>query len=411
MSIHHGLFTSEAVSAGHPDKLCDRISDAVLDAFLERDPRARVACEAFAAHGKILVAGEFRTRSPRHFDQVRDAAEDIVRGVLREVGYGTETLDIDPDRCEVEVRFSPQSAEIAAGVDREDQELGAGDQGMMFGYATDETEHLMPMAWSLATDLIARGTELRARGAVPLRPDAKSQVTLRYADGRPIGVDTVVVSWQHEPDVGLEEAQEILRTQVVDEVVPPELRLDGFKLHLNPAGAWTVGGPRGDTGLTGRKIIVDTYGAACPHGGGAFSGKDPSKVDRSGAYAARWVAKNVVAAGLARRCTVQVAYAIGVAAPVSVDVDTAGTGRVPDAEIKRAVRNTFDLTPAGIIRDLDLLRPIYKATSSLGHFGRWRPAETYRWEDTSRAEALRAAVRGGRAEGLPAVVGPAGEAG
>ena len=405
MSIQHGLFTSEAVSAGHPDKLCDRISDAILDAFLERDPHARVACETLAAHGKILVVGEFRTQSRHHFDEVEDAAKDLVREVLREVGYTSAASDIDPESCDVEVRFNHQSAEIAAGVDRDGQELGAGDQGMMFGYATDETEHLMPKAWSLATDLIARGTELRAGGSVPLRADGKSQVTMLYENGRPIGVDTVVLSWQHDPDIDLEEAQEILRAQIVDEVVPTDLRVDDFKLHLNPAGAWTVGGPRGDSGLTGRKIIVDTYGAACPHGGGAFSGKDPSKVDRSGAYAARWVAKNVVAAGLARRCTVQVAYAIGVAEPVSVHVDTAGTGRVPDAEIGRAVNVVFDLTPAGIIRDLDLLRPIYRATSSLGHFGRWRDAATYRWEDTSRAEALAGEV--GRAARTPAVIGEA----
>ena len=391
MSIHHGLFTSEAVSAGHPDKIADRISDAVLDAFLERDPRARVACETFVAHRKILVAGEFRTASPEDFHAVRDRAEDIVRDVLREVGYGTDALDIDPDRCEVEIRFNHQSPEIARGVDGAEA-LGAGDQGMMFGYATDETEHLMPLAWSLATDLIARGTELRIQGGAPLRPDAKSQVTVRYEGGRPVGVSAVVLSWQHEAGIDARAVRDLLRTEVLDAVVPPELRLDDFALHLNPAGPWTVGGPRGDTGLTGRKIIVDTYGGACPHGGGAFSGKDPSKVDRSGAYAARWVAKSVVAAGLAGRCTVQIAYAIGVAEPVSVLVDTHGTGRVPDRLLASAVREVFDLTPGGIIRDLELLRPIYRYTSSLGHFGRWRDAETYRWEEVGRAEALAAAV-------------------
>jgi len=248
----------------------------------------------------------------------------------------------------------------------------------------------MPLAWSLATDLIARGTELLRAGA-PLRPDAKSQVTVRYADGRPVGVDTVVLSWQHDPDARPADVLELLRTEVIDLIVPEEMRTNGFKIHLNPAGPWTVGGPKGDTGLTGRKIIVDTYGGACPHGGGAFSGKDPSKVDRSAAYAARWVAKSVVAAGLAPVCTVQLAYAIGVAAPVSVSVDTRGTGVIPDPEIARAVEGAFDLTPAGIIRDLDLLRPIYRATSSLGHFGRWRAPAVYRWEDTSRTEGL---VRG-----------------
>jgi len=386
MAIREGLFTSEAVSAGHPDKLCDRISDAVLDAFLELDTGARVACETLAADGKIVVAGEFRTASRRHFDEVRDGAAEIVRGVLREVGYGTRELDVDPDGCEIEVRFNHQSREIAAGVDG-GEALGAGDQGLMFGYATRETEHLMPLAWSLSTDLIQRGTELLRAGA-PLRPDAKSQVTVRYVDGRPVGVDTVVLSWQHSPDARPGDVLELLRTEVIDHIVPEEMRAPGFKIHLNPAGPWTVGGPKGDTGLTGRKIIVDTYGGACPHGGGAFSGKDPSKVDRSAAYAARWVAKNVVASGLAPHCTVQLAYAIGVSAPVSVSVDTKGAGTIPDAEIARRVAATFDLTPGGIIRDLDLLRPIYRPTSSLGHFGRWRAPETYRWEDTSRAERL-----------------------
>lgn len=391
MSVHHGLFTSEAVSAGHPDKLCDRISDTILDAFLQRDPNARVACETFAAHGKIIVAGEFRTADPRHFDEVRDQSVGIVRRVLNEVGYGSAEHDIDPDSCEVEIRFNRQSEEIGAGVDRSDF-LGAGDQGLMFGYATDETDAHMPLAWSLATDLIARGSQLRAKGGSPLRPDAKSQVTVRYEDGRPVGVQTVLVSWQQQPGTRLEEVRSWFSEHLVDAMVPESMRTADFRCLLNPAGAWTTGGPKGDTGLTGRKIIVDTYGGACPHGGGAFSGKDPSKVDRSGAYAARWVANNVVAAGLARRCTVQVAYAIGVAEPVSVNVDTHGTGSVSERAIEQAILRVFDMRPAEIIRDLELSRPIYAETSSLGHFGRWRDPETYGWERADRAERLAAEV-------------------
>jgi S-adenosylmethionine synthetase len=391
MLFRHGLFTSEAVSAGHPDKLCDRISDAILDAFLARDPHSRVACETFAAHGKVIVAGEFRTRDPRDFDAVRDSSIGIVRRVLTDIGYGTEELDIDPDTCEVEIRFNRQSAEIGAGVDRLDS-LGAGDQGHMFGYATDETEHLMPLAWSLATDLVARASALRAVGDSPLRPDGKSQVTVRYDDGKPVGIQAVVLSWQHDPGVSVEAARTWLSQEVVDVIVPVELRTRDFRAYVNPAGSWTTGGPKGDTGLTGRKIIVDTYGGSCPHGGGAFSGKDPTKVDRSGAYAARWVARNVVSAGLARTCTVQLAYAIGVPQPVSVSVETHGTATVPESAIEHAISRTFDLGPSSIIRDLDLLRPIYADTSSLGHFGRWRDADTYGWERDDRVELLAAEV-------------------
>ena len=397
MTIPNGLFTSEAVSAGHPDKLCDRISDAVLDAFLQRDPHARVACESFAADGKIIVAGEFRTRDPHHFDEVRAASVGIVRDAVRSVGYGTAEHDIDPDTCDVEIRFNRQSTEIGAGVDG-GEALGAGDQGMMFGYATDETKERMPLAWSLATDLVAAGSQLVGLGDTPLKPDAKSQVTVRYDEGRPTGVEAVVLSWQHDPAAGLEEVRAFLTEEVLDAVVPASLRSPTFRALLNPAGAWTSGGPKSDTGLTGRKIIVDTYGGACPHGGGAFSGKDPSKVDRSAAYAARWVARNVVDAGLARRCTVQLAYAIGVAEPVSVHVETHGTGRLPDRDLAEAVRRVFDLTPGGIIRDLDLLRPIYRETSSLGHFGRWRDPETHRWERSDRVDALLAEI-GGTVEG------------
>ena len=396
MSIRHGLFTSESVSAGHPDKACDRISDTVLDRFLSLDPNARVACETLAADDKILVAGEFKTRDQAHFDAVRDGAVKLVRETLCEVGYGTAAQDIDPECCAIEVRFNRQSVEIAAGVG-EEATLGAGDQGLMFGYATHETPCLMPLAWTLATDLIERGMGLRDRGGSPLRPDGKSQVTVRYADGVPIGVQAVVLSWQHALGIQVAEIRRYLEREIVDEVVPPGLRTPDFRLYCNPAGAWTIGGPKGDTGLTGRKIIVDTYGGACPHGGGAFSGKDPSKVDRSGAYAARWVAKNIVAAGLAARCTVQLAYAIGVAEPVSIHIDVHGTGLVSESAIGWAVGQVFDLSPGGIIRDLDLLRPIYTATSSLGHFGRWRDPCVYLWEGTQRASALLdAACRIGR---------------
>jgi S-adenosylmethionine synthetase len=387
--IRKGLFTSEAVSSGHPDKLCDLISDTILDEFLKLDPNARVACETFAVDGKIIVAGEFSTDPTSHFDEVRERTEAIVRQTLRAVGYGAADLDIDPNSCEIEVRFNHQSPQIAAGVNQ-GKELGAGDQGLMFGYATDETAELMPLAWSLATDLIARGTEFLRLGSSPLRPDAKSQVTVRYEDGKPVGVQTAVLSWQHQPDSCLDDIRSLLTREVLDCVIPSSSRTNNFRSFINPAGIWTLGGPKGDTGLTGRKIIVDTYGGACAHGGGAFSGKDPSKVDRSGAYAARWVAKSVVAAGLARECTVQIAYAIGVVEPVSVSVYTHGTETISAEAIEQAILDVFDLTPNGIITSLDLLRPIYAETASLGHFGRWRDPKTYLWESTDRAGDLRA---------------------
>ncbi|MFC1854892.1 methionine adenosyltransferase, partial [Candidatus Dependentiae bacterium] len=371
-----------------PDKLCDLISDTVLDEFLKRDPHARVACETFAANDKIVVAGEFRTSSKELFNEVRDKAVGIVRDSLKEIGYGTKELDIDPAGCAVEVRFNQQSAQIASGVDRGNV-LGAGDQGLMFGYATEETDELMPLAWSFATDLIAHGCKILKTGDTPLRPDGKSQVTVKYKDGKPVGVEAVVLSWQHSPSVSIKEIREWLTENIIDEIIPEEMRTPEFHTFVNPAGAWSVGGPKSDTGLTGRKIIVDTYGGACPHGGGAFSGKDPSKVDRSGTYAARWVAKNVVAAGLAKRCTVQIAYAIGVAEPVSVYVDTHGTGKINDEEIGKKIAMVFDLTPAGIIKGLDLLRPIYAPTSSLGHFGKWRDSATYNWEKTDKVDELR----------------------
>lgn len=393
MSVFNGLFTSESVSAGHPDKLCDRISDAILDAFLERDCNARVACETFAANDKIIVAGEFRTERVEDFKAVRAAAPGIVRDALQQIGYGSDQYDIDPATCEVEVRFNHQSPEIQAGVDG-GETTGAGDQGLMFGHAVDETDALTPLAWSLATDLIQRASTLIVPGSGVLKPDGKAQVTVRYVEGVPVGIDTAVLSWQHQPDISINEVREFLAAEVLDHVIPSSLRTESFKAFLNPAGPFTVGGPKGDTGLTGRKIIVDTYGGACPHGGGAFSGKDPTKVDRSAAYAARHVAKNIVGAGLAKRCTVQLAYAIGVAEPVSVSVETYGTGVSPDTEISAAVEAIWDLTPAGIIRDLDLLRPIYTDTAALGHFGRWRSHELYKWERLDRTDDLLKQVRG-----------------
>ena len=391
MSTRRGLLTSESVSAGHPDKICDRISDAILDAFLTRDSRARVACETFVADQRVIVAGEFRTADPAHFAEVRDQAEAIARQTLREIGYGDAAHDIDPDRCTVEVYFNRQSPNIAAGTDHDNGAIGAGDQGMMFGYASDETETLMPLPIWLAHQLIRRVTEARVSGQLPfLRPDAKSQVTVRYQeDGRAV-VDTVVLSTQHAPGLDLAQLREAILDDVILPVIGEELRSPSFRTLINPAGAFEIGGPKGDTGLTGRKIIVDTYGGACPHGGGAFSGKDATKVDRSGAYVARWLAKHVVAAGIAPRCTVQLAYAIGVAEPVSVAVDLHGHPGVDPEAVAQALTATFDLTPAGIIRELELDRPIFGPTAAFGHFGRDEPG--FSWERTPRIAALRAAL-------------------
>ena len=399
MKIINGLFTSEAVSAGHPDKLCDRISDTILDAFLALDPNARVACETFAINDRILVAGEFKAK-PGVSKQVTEQAEVLVRKALLDVGYGTADNDIDPATCLVELAFNSQAAEISAAVDGA-ATLGAGDQGIMFGYACSETPELMPLAWSLANALVNRAQEMNERSRYqrggspvrPLRPDGKTQATVRYQEGRPVGVQSVVVSWQHAAHLSIDQVRSWLERYVVDAVISPELRTDDFVMHLNPGGRFTVGGPKADTGLTGRKIVVDTYGGAAPHGGGAFSGKDPSKVDRSGAYAARWIAKNIVAAGLAGKATVQLSYAIGLAEPISIVVDTENTGTVPDDIIAAAISEVFDLSPAGIIEALDLKRPIYKETSSLGHFGAFRDSGTYLWEATDRVGALRDAVR------------------
>ncbi|MEY4672367.1 MAG: hypothetical protein RL148_151 [Planctomycetota bacterium] len=380
MSIRNGLFSSESVSEGHPDKLADRISDAVLDEFLRLEPDARVACETLLADQDVVVAGEFRTREPANFHRVRDKVVGIVARVLADTGYTDAESGIDPWQCQVQVHFHGQSQDIARGVDRAGGVLGAGDQGMMFGYACDETPELMPAPVVYAHRLVRRQAQVRKEGHLPwLRPDAKSQVTFRYVDGRPVAVETVVLSTQHAADVSQEELHAEVRRHVIDPVVPRELRSSNYRELVNPTGRFVTGGPRGDTGLTGRKIIVDTYGGSAPHGGGAFSGKDPSKVDRSAAYMARFLAKQVVGRGWARKALVQLAYAIGVAEPVSFVVDTEGTaGGMTDAEVTERLRKEFELTPAAILRTLDLRRPIYFPTAAYGHFG--RTDEGFPWE-------------------------------
>lgn len=392
------LFTSESVTEGHPDKICDQISDAILDAILEQDPAARVAVETMVTTGLVHVAGEVTTSAYVEIPQ-------IVRQVVRGIGYTSSAIGFDGDSCGISVSIGQQSPDIAAGVDkaievREDSSdldpldaQGAGDQGLMFGYASDDTPTLLPLPIWLAHRLAERLTLVRKEGILPgLRPDGKTQVTIGYDGDRAVKLDTVVLSTQHDPDVQLETA---LRPGIAEHVVAPvleQLDLDatGYRLLVNPTGTFVVGGPQGDAGLTGRKIIVDTYGGIARHGGGAFSGKDPSKVDRSAAYAMRWVAKNVVAAGLARRCEVQVAYAIGKANPVGLYVETFGTETVPVARLTAAIREVFDLRPAAIVRDLDLLRPIYRKTAAYGHFGRELPEFT--WERTDRVADLQSAV-------------------
>jgi S-adenosylmethionine synthetase len=371
MSINNGLFSSESVSEGHPDKLADRISDAILDEFIRLEPNARVACETLLADQCVVVAGEFKTRNPETFRHVRERAVSIVSGVLREAGYQNSATGIDPERCEIQVRFNGQSTDINQGVDREDGVLGAGDQGLMFGYACDETPELMPAAIIYAHRLVSKQAELRRSGVLPwLEPDAKSQVTFRYEDGRPVAVEAVVLSTQHNEDIDVETLRKSVSSEIIDAVIPVNIRSSNYRELINPTGRFVVGGPKGDTGLTGRKIIVDTYGGAAPHGGGAFSGKDPSKVDRSAAYMARFLAKQVVARGWAKKVTVQLAYAIGVAEPVSFLVDAEGVNASKSAEIVQALGKEYDLTPAGIIHHLDLLRPIYYPTAAYGHFGR-----------------------------------------
>jgi S-adenosylmethionine synthetase len=378
MAPEEYLFTSESVTEGHPDKIADQISDAVLDAILTQDPTGRVACESLLTTGLVVVAGEITTSC--YVDIPR-----VARETIREVGYTRAKYGFDYETCGVITAIDEQSGDIAMGVDK----LGAGDQGLMFGYACTETEELMPLPIMLAHKLCQRLTHVRKSGQIGyLRPDGKSQVTVRYADGKPVGVETVVISTQHGPDAGLSKIREEMIEQVVLPTIPKHL-IDPQRItyHINPTGRFVTGGPMGDTGLTGRKIIVDTYGGSCPHGGGAFSGKDPTKVDRSACYMARHVAKNIVAAGLAERAQVQVAYAIGVADPVSVMVETFGTGKVPNTKLEQMIRKHFDFTPAGIIKYLDLRRPFYRKTAAYGHFGRNEPEFT--WERTNRAKDLR----------------------
>ncbi|WP_310447065.1 methionine adenosyltransferase [Thiobacillus sp.] len=381
------LFTSESVAEGHPDKVADQISDAILDAFLAEEPAAKVACETFVADHLVVIAGEFKTARRELFSEIQGRAEAIARQVLRDIGYVDSDTGIDPDTCEVQVRFNHQSIQINKGITLAGGDIGAGDQGLMFGYACDETPDLMPYPVWLAHRLVKRQAELRKSGGLPwLRPDAKSQVTVMYEGQRVVGVENVIISTQIERDLDPAWVAREVAREIVDPLVPIELRTPDFKLWVNPAGPFEIGGPNGDTGLTGRKIIVDTYGGSCPHGGGAFSGKDPTKVDRSAAYMARYIAKNIVAAGLARRCLVQLAYAIGVAEPVSLMIETYGTGSVPDEDLEHRVRQTFRLTPRGIIESLDLLRPIYRKTAAYGHFGRAEPE--FSWERVDQAQAL-----------------------
>ena len=381
------FFTSESVSEGHPDKVSDQISDAILDAILAQDPTARVAAETLCNTGLVVLAGEITTTA--NVDYIH-----VARDTIRQIGYDNTEYGIDYKGCAVLVAYDKQSPDIAQGVDKahdDGLDQGAGDQGLMFGYAVDETPELMPLPIHLSHRLVERQADLRRDGRLNwLRPDAKSQVTLRYVDGKPDSIDTIVLSTQHSPDISLEKLREAVIEEIIKPVLPKELIKGEIKYLVNPTGRFVIGGPQGDCGLTGRKIIVDTYGGAAPHGGGAFSGKDPSKVDRSAAYASRYVAKNIVAAGLASKCLVQISYAIGVAQPTSVMVTTYGTGKVSDEKIAELVRTHFDLRPKGIVKMLNLLRPIYRKTAAYGHFG--REELEFTWEATDKAAALRAAA-------------------
>jgi S-adenosylmethionine synthetase len=379
------VFTSESVSEGHPDKVADQISDSILDALLEQDPRSRVACETMVNTGMIILSGEITTNA--HVDYTSVAREAVER-----IGYNSSEMGFDSETCAVLVSLDKQSADIAMGVDEgDDKEQGAGDQGLMFGYASNETDVLMPAPITYAHRLVKRQAEVRKNGELSwLRPDAKSQVTFKYEDGKPVGIDAVVLSTQHDPDISLKALQEAVMDDIIKPVLPAEWINKDTKYFINPTGRFVIGGPVGDCGLTGRKIIVDTYGGMARHGGGAFSGKDPSKVDRSAAYAGRYVAKNIVAAGIADRCEIQVSYAIGVAEPTSISIETFGTGKISDARIVELVREHFDLRAGGLVKMLDLLRPIYKGTAAYGHFG--RTEADFTWEHTDKADALKAAA-------------------
>jgi len=384
MSNFH-TFTSESVSEGHPDKIADQISDAVLDAILEQDLQARVACETMVKTGMVIIAGEVTTSAWVDL-------EEIVRHTIRDIGYNSSDIGFDWASCAVLNAIGKQSPDIAMGVDKtDDHEQGAGDQGLMFGYASSETDVLMPAPITYAHRLVQRQSEVRKNGTLPwLRPDAKSQITFHYENDRPTSIEAVVLSTQHDPDMNLETIREAVMDEIILPVLPAEWLNKDTRFFINPTGRFVIGGPMGDCGLTGRKIIVDTYGGMARHGGGAFSGKDPSKVDRSAAYAARYVAKNIVAAGLAERCEIQVSYAIGVAEPTSISLDTFGTGQVDEARLEELVREHFDLRPRGLIKMLDLLKPMYKSTAAYGHFGRENSG--FSWEETGLAEALRDAA-------------------
>ena len=375
------IFTSESVTEGHPDKMADQISDAILDYIIERDPKARVACETLVSNGFCVIAGELKTTAYAPM-------QEIARQVIQEIGYTDATYGFDHRAAAVLNGIGEQSPDINQGVDQEDGAIGAGDQGLMFGYACRETDVLMPLPIHLAHRLTQRLALVRKEGIVPyLRPDGKAQISVLYKDGRPVSVETVVISTQHAPEVSQEQIHKDMIEEVIKQVIPADMMHENTIFHINPTGKFVIGGPQGDAGLTGRKIIVDTYGGSCPHGGGAFSGKDPTKVDRSAAYAARHVAKNLVAAGACDKATIQVAYAIGVVQPVSIMVDTHGTGKVSEEKIEECVKELFDLSPAGIIKSLDLLKPIYRRTAAYGHFG--REEEGFNWEKTDRAEDIK----------------------
>ena len=375
------IFTSESVTEGHPDKMADQISDAILDYIIERDPNARVACETLVSNGFCVIAGELKT-------ETYAPMQEIAREVIREIGYTNASFGFDYRSAGILNGIGEQSVDINQGVDQSSGEIGAGDQGLMFGYACTETPELMPLPILLAHKITAKLAEVRKNGTIPfLRPDGKAQVSVKYIDNKPVAIDTIVVSTQHDEEVSHEVLSNAVMLEVIGEVIPSELLSDDITYHINPTGRFVIGGPQGDAGLTGRKIIVDTYGGSCPHGGGAFSGKDPTKVDRSAAYAARYVAKNLVAAGVSDKLTIQIAYAIGVVQPVSIMVDTHGTSKIDESKIEACVMSLFDLSPAGIIKELDLLRPIYRKTAAYGHFG--REDVDFTWEKTNRIDDIK----------------------